>query len=539
MRAAQLSGVLHHLHRTQERMGQARRQLRQRQTARAYRRAASALAAIKRAQDQLRDPLALLDVVIADAVEVQRATGRLAATLGAIPGLAAPPAAPAWLTLEGTSEDQVGIAQRAAELHERLRAGLDSAAAAPPDPGQQALLDQLFEAEPFVGQAGERLSEAAAALDAEDPLGALEAQRAGIEALLEARERFFDLRRLIEATATDERRILGVLVSDADEALAARDEFLPILRGVQAKNLERAERVEEKLAAEGERVAAALGVSPDPMGGQASDPANLAQEQERLDLASQLLTLALGAMDDVQRALGDADEAAARAEWENAQRASLRAVTHLEELRRIFFSVVEQLRELVQQQVDLADRTQDAIALGAAPDLDVRSELVPLAPRQAGLAERAGEIAGALVEHSEQAGGVTAAAEDGDDAGEKLRLAAEHVVFAQTEMEGADATLQREPPEPDTARGHQDEAVVELQQALALLAPPPEESDDDSQQGESGEDPQPQQPEEQRAQQPTRDPGQLLQAVRDREAQRRREQGERARAASETVEKDW
>ena len=165
------------------------------------------------------------------------------------------------------------------------------------------------------------------------------------------------------------------------------------------------------------------------------------------------------------------------------------------------------------------------------------------------LAERAGEIAGALVEHSEQAGGVAAEEDEADDSGERLRLAAEHVVLAQTEMEGAGATLASESsgpgpgpgpgPDPDTVRGHQDVAVVELQQALALLEPPPQEPGDDSQDGDSGENQQQPEEQEQEAQQPPQDPGQLLQAVRDREAERRREQGERARVGSETVEKDW
>ncbi|MFQ5655655.1 MAG: VWA domain-containing protein, partial [Planctomycetota bacterium] len=57
MRAAQLEGVLHYLHRGRERMGQARRLLRRRQGERAWRDAFAALTELKRARDQLRDPL--------------------------------------------------------------------------------------------------------------------------------------------------------------------------------------------------------------------------------------------------------------------------------------------------------------------------------------------------------------------------------------------------------------------------------------------------------------------------------------------------
>ncbi len=48
-------------------MGQTRQQLRRQQAPRAYRRSSSALAELKRAQDQLKDPIAVLDRVIASA----------------------------------------------------------------------------------------------------------------------------------------------------------------------------------------------------------------------------------------------------------------------------------------------------------------------------------------------------------------------------------------------------------------------------------------------------------------------------------------
>ncbi len=64
MRAAQLGNVLHYLHRARQSMGQARRQLRQRQSERAYRRASNALTELKRALDQFRDPVAMLDGLI-------------------------------------------------------------------------------------------------------------------------------------------------------------------------------------------------------------------------------------------------------------------------------------------------------------------------------------------------------------------------------------------------------------------------------------------------------------------------------------------
>jgi hypothetical protein len=210
MRTVQLAAVLEHLHPARERMGQARRQLRRRQGERAYRRSAAALQALKRARDPLRDPVSLLDAVIGDASEVAAATELLAAAGREIPGLDQPLAPPAWLSREALQESQTAVAERTSELHARLRAGLDSAAPRT-DPGTSELLVRVEEAEPVVDEAGEQLEAASVEIERGALDTARSAQREAIVALLEARERFLDLRGLIEATYAAQRRIQGVL----------------------------------------------------------------------------------------------------------------------------------------------------------------------------------------------------------------------------------------------------------------------------------------------------------------------------------------
>jgi hypothetical protein len=94
------------------------------------------------------------------------------------------------------------------------------------------------------------------------------------------------------------------------------------------------------------------------------------------------------------------------------------------------------------------------------------------------------------------------------------------------------------------ARDAQGIALTELEQALAILEPPQQQEQGDPQQqpqqqageqeqGDSDQAAQPQ-PQPQRA----TDPAQLLQEVRDREAQRRRERAKQ-QAGYESVEKDW
>jgi Ca-activated chloride channel family protein len=534
MRGAQLEGVLHYLHRARERMGQARRQLRQRQGERAYRRGSAALSELKRALDQLLEPAAVIDALLRDVAETAAQTAALASSERELPGLAEAPEVPPWLTEESLRDDQQTSADRAAELDQRLLAALEQGSA--PSPDQQALLDAVQNAEPLVASAAASLADAAAQLDSGSPEDALPHQRDGLSALAEAREWFLDLRGLIELAYSDERRIEQVLAAEGDDAKAARSEYLPAIRELQDHNIARAERLGDKLEA-----AASAPPTPGP-DGSLPDAESTEIQQQRFELAGQLLTLALARMDDVKL---DLDESGPL-EWSEGREASRTAVDHLESLRRLFFSIVEELRDVAQQQVDVADATRDAAALGAAAPDEAAARVGPLTPRQEGLAGRAGDIANALVEQSDQAGGVVDAEADSVETSRRLREAGEHVLLAQIEMEGAIERLDEDPPNLESTQERQAAAIEELGRALALLVPPEDrerEDEQDSSEQEKSEDGQSGGEEEQEAEsEPSSepiDPAQLLQAVRDREAQRRRDREQRGTEHYDTVEKDW
>ena len=170
MRAAQLENLLHYMHRARERMGQARQQLRRRQAGRAYRRSAAALAELKRALDQLRDPVAVLDGVIESASEVASYTGVLSALQGQLLSPEGQPTPPAWLTREYLVEAQESAAERTGELHARLQAGL--AQGAPADAEAARQLEAVGAAEPLV-RAGARRTHAGRARAGAGPPGGL------------------------------------------------------------------------------------------------------------------------------------------------------------------------------------------------------------------------------------------------------------------------------------------------------------------------------------------------------------------------------
>ena len=247
-------------------------------------------------------------------------------------------------------------------------------------------------------------------------------------------------------------------------------------------------------------------------------------------------------MDDVEINLAESGTV----KWSEGHEASRAAVEYLEALRRLFFSIVEELRDTAQQQLDLADATRDAAALSAAGSDDAAARIGPLNPRQEALAARAGSIADALAEQSNQTGGVVDEEADSAETSRRLREAGEHVLLAQVEMEGATEKLVEDPPNLESTQERQAASIAELEQALALLVPPedrePEGEPDSSEQQDSESEPSggEQKPEgEPEPQAAPADPAQLLQAVRDREAQRRRDREQRGTEGYDTVERDW
>ena len=557
MRAAQLGNVLHYLHTARERMGQARRQLRKRQSERAYRRASASLGELKRALDQLRDPVKVLDALLRDAGQIAERTAQLQSFRRDVGRGVAGSAVelPAWLAPDALQEDQVGLAGRTGELDARLRAGLDTDTQ-PESPEQAEMLAAVVEAQPFVGAAGEHFLQAASDLGDENLPGATLGQHQGLQALSEARERFLDLAGLIEAAHADEERIASLLVAQDPDVVAVRDEYLPSLRAAQSKNRARADRLGAKLASELQKIqsgaAAGPGGPPPDEAAAAAQAQQVQQQVERMEVAGQLLAAAIEGMDNVQDALGPDGSTASPDAWPRAAEAGLSALSQLAELRRLFFTIVQLVQELAERQTELADVTQDALALTADPDRDASKLAVPLAGAQGDLSQRTLQLANALVAQADLP--PPEGQEGAEEAAEKLRMAAEHVVVAQGEMESATETLASvadgaasPPPDFAGARESQDAALIELAKALELLQPPQppgeegeEGQDQQDQQNQQGEQDQQgeedQEPQPQAA--PQADPSQMLQGVRDREAQRRRDR-EQGQSGYDTVEKDW
>ena len=549
LRIGQLKAVLVHLDSAIDRMGQTRRQLRQRRAERAYRRGSNALSDLKRARDQLRSPVDQIGILLGEVGRLAQSTSALASA-----GLSVNSPLPAFLTRESTEIDSMQIEARVEELAERFASAAEHAQAATPsqglfnssDPTAQASrkeADQesqriaLTEAAPLVGEAATGMARVSREIGAGEYRAASGWEVEVGEALAAAQERFFDLRQLLNAAFEEELRIMEVSgLVDAE----ARDEFAPIVAALQEKNLARALRLEDLLdREERSRIAEIETEDQDAMPAQAEEGAGtpLETERQRFDLARQRLALASGAMMEVMDALPLAGGATSP-DWPGANNSARRASEHLDAIRTLFFSIAEHIRKLALDQIEVRDQTQDAIALSipesppqattsspgpsspptpptpptgpAAEDQTFPPAAGPgdepvvrgpetllrtsaLADDQEGLESRATGIADALFVQAEEMAQAPAedAGPDAEAEGVRIRKAAEWVASAGLSMADAFDALKVETAPLPPAQEAQSLAISDLEKALELLSPPPPEEpksdEDDSDQSEESE----------------------------------------------------
>ncbi|WP_133512929.1 hypothetical protein [Candidatus Thiosymbion oneisti] len=607
VRRAQLEQLLSHLHRARERMGQARGQLRRLAAKRAYRRVAAALGDLKRARDQLLDPVARLDALITDGLELMRQTGHKVA-LDTQPGQPAP----AWLTVDYLGETQTVLEARTGELQSGLSAGLaqaeETSVAGPfakqagdptAAPEQAQLRRRLEAATPLIGAARADFQRALADLEAERPGKALELQRGGVAKLVAAREHFLELKRLVELLYQDQQRIAALIapeeavaasdsgpgeeVATPDESAADRSEYLPVARELQAGNRERLRRVsaaildqlgtaldaeeQARSAQAGDPQATTAPRAPDPAVPAPSDPADLETERRHLEQADALRVEAEKAM---QQALEDLIATEATAEklptgdpelasaMDRVRQSVDLTLSRVADLRRLFFSVIDHLRETLRRQIDLGDRTEETAVLAATePAEEITRRLGPITPKQRALAETAGSIAEALEQQAErpvpptpevQEENLQEQAAQAQEQQARLRQAADQVTRARDHMDQAAETIAVEPPTFEAIRDHQRQAIEALTAALAALQQQPQEQPDQPQEDQQDQEEQQasqQADQDQQGKQGTEpqpapgDAGQLLQGIRDREAQRREQRAKQQHRGYEPVEKDW
>lgn len=537
VRAFQLHSMGRFLEQARQSLSDSRRRLRRLEGERAHRGADRALAELKRAREQLDDAITVLKAVARDQLSVLEHTAALS-LIGSgsitLESTEEPEIkAPAWLTAEHLTERQENAAKRTDEARLRLEAGTQRPAAAS-DPAQSEprtsrLRKAAAEAIPLLSTATDAMRSAMISLPEENWSNAAERQGHALEALTRAIERFAGLRDLIELAYADQSRMVTSLSPTENSGLASSttDDMTHWGRKTVADNLDRMNRLEPLLREE--LLAAPAGEQDD------SEQVDSAQKQEKYEMAQALRQQTIEALQAMQRSPGS--------ERADTLAAATRALEHLEALRRLFFSVVEHLRELLADQTRTHDET--ASTLDATIE-ELPAQLGLLAEKQAAHTGMGDAITTALARQAD------AAAQSDDQGGqppsngidlaqviEEMRSASGLMQAASIALTNAAHNAHRMSPALEPLLNDQQGAMQHIETAIALMQPP----DTQPEQNPPGDEQQQQQQE----QQPSGDQRQQemsqrqalrrLQAIRDRDAERQRNR--QAAGARDPVEKDW
>jgi len=257
-------------------------------------------------------------------------------------------------------------------------------------------------------------------------------------------------------------------------------------------------------------------------------------DKQRHELAKQVLAQAMTTFTATQTAL-QADKI------DEAKPLIDRGVEEVETLRRLFFSIVEHLKETAQRQAQLMDDTRDAATLDTTP-------AEPLAGRQKELLAMSRKIAESLEAQSQQGPPPAGNGHPGQDPGASQEAAGQLLQAAKTVDQAADAMddaagkIEADPPELKNASDPQKTALQKLIEAIALLEPPQQQQQQQQKQqqkqAQQGQDQSQEDKQKQQQQQQQMDLRHLLQSVRDRAAQRQEDRRHEP-AGYQPVEKDW
>lgn len=543
VRLVQLQNLDLYVQDARKAMTDARRNLHELAGELAHQRTGAALESLKRAREQLIDPLAVLQGVAADELELARYLAALQAHAGKDDPL------PAWLTARGLGGDQIDVRARLEEVKARLQAALDAPApgadGGTPDPkaAEAAKLKaQVAAAMPSLEEASRQMKVASDALAAEDVAAGSTAAQASLVAIATAIEQFFALRQLIDVTLAQERDVIAAITPPAEgaQALPAAERAKRVNDGV-GKNRARLERMKALIAEEQDQATAPPPADPSGAAPAAPDPQKL-EEQKQLFARAEALRA------EADAALVALAAVAAGGKGPPALDSAKLAEAKLVELQKLFFSVIEHLKELIREQGETRDDTTTA---QTEDDAGRAARLPGLIERQSTHGQMAEDIAQALASQADAAAqqggpGGAGGAPPGGPSPQALGQAAQEVRSALGSMQDATTTLtqardqaQQMSYDIGPAIESQKTAVEHLENALRLLQPPQDKQDKQDQQNQQQQQPQPDQQDQQDQQQQSAD--QQLQQVREREAQREREKRERERQAggADPVDKDW
>ena len=549
VRVVQLKNLDLYLLEGRTRITEARRKLQELSAEDGVARSEAALVALKRAREQLLDPITVMKQVAQDELAVLQDTAQSDTRALQLGSAAAPAALPGWLEPSVIGERQGSVRDRLEEVRARLTAATEqpppTANGAPKDPRQAKLIERVKAALPSVGEASTAMDRGRQALAQKQIKQAVEHEQAALEALAHAIEQFSDLKQLIELAYAEHQGLLQLLAPEAAKQLDAA------ARGKQthealAHNLGRMPRLQELLADEvaqltqhAQEAAAKEAAAPkDPKQDPKQAEAQAEAQKQQLEQAKQQLARAEELRGQAQSALAALDKALATNK--DPMPPAKDADEKLTELRKLFFSVIEHLKELVREQGETRDQTS---AANGEDDFTRAPKLPGLIGRQEGHQAMAKAITDALAQQADAAGKQPQQGPQQGPNAKQLAGAADEVRQSQGDMGDAKATLVKARDAKNATESlapgvkSQAKAVEHLENALKLLQPPPKKNDqkDDKDQQQQQQQQQQQAKDQQQQQQQQGGAGQR---ARDEDAKRQRDRRNQE-SQTDPVEKDW
>ncbi len=573
-RIIQLTNLEHYLASARMDIADTGRLLRKLQGDRAHLRGDAALAGLKRAREQLEDPTQVLRGIAQDEKILAGQTAALA-QLGKAGGLTvrsekpgadgAPAKAPAWLTPEHLGAEQASLASRTGEIRARLEAAAGHDTGDKGTSPEAAKMIQIAkQAAPLVADAETAMNDARSAVLASQLDVATQKQLDALVALAGALERFADLRSLIDIAYATQQQIVALTTppNDAAKVEMTSAERERALGDAVAQNRDRLERMKGLITEESSKVEA--------QAAQLAQAQQQAQQQAQSGQAGQTQPGQAPAAPDPKAAqaiqaqkarLAHAEELRGQAATELDALATLLASRHpspasirehaetgrkrLEELRKLFFSLIEHLQQLLHDQSETRDRTTTA---QQGDDTARAQALGAIAERQNQHAQMGEALAQAIEEQADQAA-ANASDDKGKEMAKRLADAAPEVRTAAGAIRDAATALttardQAQQMSVDLAPPLEDQktAIDHLEAALKILQPPkPKDQKDQQKKNQGDKKKQDQQKKKQQQKEMSQqEAAKRLQAIRDREAQRQREKNARRQQAPPApVEKDW
>ena len=514
VRVVQLKNLDVYLNDARGKIAEARGKLQELSAEAGVGRAEAALVALKRAREQLLDPIAVMRQLVQEQMQIGDET-MAASKSKDLPG---------WLQPPAIAEREGSLRERVEEIRARLEAGTQGEAK---DDKQKKMIERVKAALPLVTEASSAMDRAHTAIATGKLDDGLEAERGATIAMLKAIEQFADLKQTIEIAAQTQHALVELLGPEAAKQLTAK-ERTDQTKDALAQQLARMPRIAELIADAGKE--------------EIKDKDQAEAMKQRLQLAETYRADADKALHELEAAIKAGKDPTAPAKT---------AQDKLDELRKLFFSVIEHLQELIREQGVTRDQTS------AANGLDDVSR----APKLPGLAQREGE-------HEQMAKAITdALAKQADDMQKQkqpqaqpqpqggpdpkaLSAAADEVRLADGDMTDANVAIGKAKDSTNAtvslnpAVKSEANAIEHLQNALKLLQPPPPKKQQDQQdqkdQKDQKQDQQQQDQQKKQDQQQQQQPqqGGAGQRARDEDAKRQRERQQKQNK-TEPVEQDW